>query len=422
MAAVLSGEAQTVAMLLEAGADPDCVDEHGTPVLCLAVDVFDLEVVEVLMSSARLERAPADGRTPLLRAIDPGAYDITHALINQGARLWAKDAEGRDALALSRHWHETDVVAELHRRTGLQGPVERRTVLGEFGTVCEELMLAGLKLRTGHTAILTSLEPKFGIAPSFDELLARALAEADVDHEVWWATMDVLQQRHNPAIWDAAAALRDRPDPLQRYFGAELLRLINVFDETEEALFDGPLVDLFLPWVAQEPDFRVTRALAAGLADARDPRAEESLPSLTRHADSKVRKLAVSGLCRSVEAESPEALAALVERTADEDPTVRPAACTALASAPVYVVEASDALALCLADSDESVRVEAAARLALRDDPRGDRILQGLDAADEGSPHHWLLHDVFRYRSTGHAGEFGERLQAGSEGGPAPCF
>nr|WP_158712010.1 hypothetical protein [Streptomyces virginiae] len=44
------------------------------------------------------------------------------------------------------------------------------------------------------------------------------------------------------------------------------------------------------------------------------------------------------------------------------------------------------------------MRVEAAARLALRDDPRGDDILRGLDATNEDSPHHWLLYDVSRHR------------------------
>ncbi|WP_432066261.1 ankyrin repeat domain-containing protein [Streptomyces sp. C10-9-1] len=364
LAAVRSGDAQAVEALLDAGADPDTADEHGTPALCLAVDTFDLPVVEALLRSARLDRAGADGRTPLLRAIDNGARNITDALVGHGAHLWIKDAEGRDALTLARYWHETGVVTELRRRAGRPGPVGRRTVRCEFGVTCEELSLGGLTIRTGHTAILTSLEQRYGIIVPFDELLSRALAEPDVNHEVWWETTYALQQRrHDPAVWDAAAALHDQPIPLERYFAAEVLRMINLFDESDDSPFDGRLVDLFLPWVAREPDPRVTRSLTAGLADAQDPRAQEPLPELTRHFDSNVRQWAVGGLHRAVEAKSPQALEAVVERTGDEDAAVRRAACMALASAPPHTAGVSDVLAACLDDPDETVRAEAAAVL-----------------------------------------------------------
>src|SRR5438552_174173 len=110
IAAVRSGDAKAVAALLAAGADPNAVDEHGTPALCLAVDAFDLPVVEELRMSdppVRLNCTAADGRTPLLRAIDRGACEITSVLISGGADLWRTDAEGRNALELARHWHLT---------------------------------------------------------------------------------------------------------------------------------------------------------------------------------------------------------------------------------------------------------------------------------------------------------------------------
>ncbi|MFI2617271.1 HEAT repeat domain-containing protein [Streptomyces sp. NPDC018584] len=245
------------------------------------------------------------------------------------------------------------------------------------------------------------LEPRYGITPSFEELLSRALAEPDVDHDVWWATTQALQQRHDPAVWDAAAALRDRADPLERYFAAEVLRTINLLDENDDSPFDAPLVDMFVPWVAQEPDPRVAGALTAGLADALDVRAEETLAALTRHSDSRARQWAVGGLHRAAAAEKPEALAALTRSTRDACAAVRQAACRALASAPPHVEDASETLAACLADTDESVRVEAAVRLALRDDSRGDALLDGLDATDEDSPYHWLLYDVHRHRTWG---------------------
>ncbi|MFF4607871.1 HEAT repeat domain-containing protein [Streptomyces sp. NPDC001339] len=400
IAAVRRGDAEAVEALLETGADPDAVDEHGTPALCLAVDAFDLPVAEALMSSAWLNRIAPDGRTPLLRAIDLGACDITAALTHRGAHLWPKDAEGRDALELARYWHMRGTEAELRRRSGTSTSVGRRTVRHESETVCEELSLGGLTVRNGHTAILTELEPRYGITPSFAELMDRALAEPDVDHEVWWATTYTLQQRNDPTVWDAAAALRDRPDALQRCFGAEVLRLAIVLDESDDESFDRPLVDLILPWVAREEDPRVMRALTAGLVDALDPRAKQLLPTLTRHHDSEVRKWAVSGLHGPVAWGDPEALAAAIERTQDANAVVRVQACRALAEAPTDSPAPSNALAACLHDEEEAVRVTAAVRLALRDDPRGDEVLRGLNSTDQDSPYYWDLYDVWRHRET----------------------
>ncbi|MEV8099672.1 ankyrin repeat domain-containing protein [Kitasatospora sp. NPDC085879] len=398
IAAVRSGDARVVDALLRAGADPDIADEHGAPVLCLAVEAFDLPTVETLLKGcARPDRADGLGRTPLLRAIELGSYDITNLLISRGAHMWITDTEGRNALALAQYWHETDLVAELCRRSGRQGPVARRAVSSDSGN-CEQLSLGSLTIRTGHAAILTNLERSYGIATSFDELLSRALAEPDIDHAIWWETTATLVERRGAATWDAAAALRDRPDALGRYFGAEVLRLTNLFDESDDAPFDGPLVDLFLPWVASEPDPRVTRPLTAGLADAQDPRRDEPLTELTRHIDSKVRRTALSGLHRPIGSGDHKALSAAVERTKDKDSMVRVQACRALASAPAHHQGAADSLATCLTDPDEDVRVEAAVRLALRDDPRGDEILDSLRPTDEGSPYYWLLYDVSRHR------------------------
>ncbi|MFF1780734.1 ankyrin repeat domain-containing protein [Streptomyces virginiae] len=229
MAAVRGGDAQAVDALPAAGADPDTEDEDGTPALRLAVEAFDHPIVEALLqASAGTERADSAGRTPLLRAIELGARDIVESLITHGARLWVTDARGRDALEPARYWYGRDLVAELHRATGLQGPVVRRTVPTDSEAwISEELSLGGLAFRTGHAAILTGLEWRHGIVTSFDELLSRAPAEPDVDHEVWWETTAALHQHHahhHRTVWDAAAALRHRPDPRERRFGAEVIR------------------------------------------------------------------------------------------------------------------------------------------------------------------------------------------------------
>ncbi|MFF1375999.1 HEAT repeat domain-containing protein [Streptomyces sp. NPDC058308] len=411
IAAVRGGDVETVSALLAAGADPDAVDEHGTPALCLAVDAFDLPVIEELRMAdrpVRLNCVDADGRTPLLRAVDRGACEITSVLVSAGADLWRADPEGRDALALARHWHLAGAEAELRRRTGASEPVVRRAVLDGWGDACEELSLGGLTVRNGHSAILTELEPKYGITPSFEELMARALVEPDVDQPVWVATTLVLQARPAPAVWAEAAALRDRADPLERYCGAEVLRLINLFAESDDSAdtadgpFDKPLVDLFLPWAAREEDARVMRALTAGLAGAMDPRAERPLPQLTRHHDPEVRRWALSGLHRAVTTGDPEALAILVTCTRDADARVRAEACRVLGEAPKDSAVPPDALAACLNDEDEAVRVAAAIPLFLRDDPRGDQVLRDLGPVEEDSPHFAAFHAVWYHHRALH--------------------
>ncbi|MET9417253.1 HEAT repeat domain-containing protein [Streptomyces klenkii] len=396
VAAVRSGAAEAVKALVEGGADPNAVDEHGTPVLCLAVDAFDLPVLTELLFAdppVQLNRGTPDGRTPLLRAIDRGACEITSGLVNAGAHLYLKDAGGRDALELARHWHVTGAEAELRRRSGATGPVVRRAARDGWGNVCEELSLGGLTVRNGHAAILTELEPAYGIKPSFAELLGRALTEPDVDQPVWFATTFAAHERDDPAVRAEAAALRDRPDPLERHFGAQVLRLALLFDESDDDSFERPIVDLFLSWAAEEDDPRVMRPLAAGLADALDPRAEQALHTLIHHCDPEVRRWALSGLTSPAVSGDPEALAAALTCTRDPDAAVREQACRALTGSRAP----ADALAACLTDEAEAVRVTAAIGLFLRDDTRGDAVLRALGPVEKDSPYYGAFHQVWHH-------------------------
>ncbi|MEU1820264.1 HEAT repeat domain-containing protein [Streptomyces roseifaciens] len=110
-----------------------------------------------------------------------------------------------------------------------------------------------------------------------------------------------------------------------------------------------------------------------------DPRAQKPLPALTRYPDTQVRSWAVSGLQWQVQQEDADALAAVIACTRDTDAHVREVACRALLRAPADDPAPCDALAACLSDSEEAVRVTAAVQLALRDDHRGDALLDALD-------------------------------------------
>ncbi|WP_171168130.1 HEAT repeat domain-containing protein [Streptomyces sp. I05A-00742] len=397
IAAVRAGDGRGVEALLSEGADPEAVDGGGTPVLCLAVDALDEAIVEQLVWRAQVDRPAPDGRTPLLRAVEQGALGIVTTLMHHGADPRRKDAEGRDALELARYWHSAGVEAELRRRAGTSEPIRRRRVVHESGTVCAELSLGGLTVRDGHTAILTELERRYGIVTPFAELLDRASAERDTEHEVWLTTADAVRERHDRADWDAAGALRDSANPLARYFGAEVLCLIVVHDDGEDESFDEPIVDILLPWVAREEDPLVLRTLTLALGNASDPRARRPLPALARNHDAGVRRWAVKGLYGPVSDGDTEALAAVLACTGDVDAEVRESACWALGEAPAGS-PASDALAACLGDEDEAVRVVAATRLGLRDDPRGDEVLRALGDVGQDSPYYWHLDSLRRHR------------------------
>ncbi|WP_372405321.1 HEAT repeat domain-containing protein [Streptomyces luteireticuli] len=401
LTAVRNSDTEAVAtLLLDAYGTPQAHGPHVAAALRLAADALDHRVLDALLKQADLDALDlngidADGRTPLLRAVDRGAHDIATALHFAGADPRVADREGRDALALARHWHTTGTGAGVHRRTVRDGD----------GAICRELVIGGQTVRDGHTAILTHLEWCCGIVTPFAELLDRAMAEPEVDHPVWGAAVVAAAGREGralPPIWDAAAALRHHPDPLARYFGAEVLRCINLYDESgedEESPFDTPLIDLFLPWAEQEEDPRVMRPLTAGLTGAMDPRAEKPLPALTRHPDAQVRSWAVGGLHWQVQQGNADALAAVLACTRDANAGVREGACRALLRARADDPAPCDALAACLSDSEEAVRVTAAVQLALRDDPRGDALLDSLDnTVDRTSPYYWPLRDVWRHR------------------------
>lgn len=85
MYAVLYSDADTVRLLLEAGADPNLRNEAGATALMWAVD--DVEKTQLLLrAKAKVNDTSDDGRTPLLSATGrPGCGDIVKLLLDNGA-------------------------------------------------------------------------------------------------------------------------------------------------------------------------------------------------------------------------------------------------------------------------------------------------------------------------------------------------
>ncbi|MFF1834805.1 hypothetical protein ACFVXE_11455 [Streptomyces sp. NPDC058231] len=111
-----------------------------------------------------------------------------------------------------------------------------------------------MTVRDGHAAILTRLEELLGIRTSFEELMDRALTYPDQDHTAWCNATLLLAHRRDQETWTAAAALCTHPDPSRRLFGAEVLRLTHLFDDSDEDPFAGPALDIFTDWSTRETD------------------------------------------------------------------------------------------------------------------------------------------------------------------------
>lgn len=85
--AVLSADAEEVARLLEAGADPNAVDGRGMPPLIWAVYGGYTEIVELLCEAgADVERRASSGETALWHAEDDfGLEEVALVLRRFGA-------------------------------------------------------------------------------------------------------------------------------------------------------------------------------------------------------------------------------------------------------------------------------------------------------------------------------------------------
>jgi ankyrin repeat protein len=118
-AAARDGKAKELGLLLAAGADPRRTDWHGehwgATLLMLAAASGDRATVETLLPVSDLEAANqgariSDGETALLVAVRRNATGPLAALIEAGANLGAKTAEGGGALHIAAWVNAFDAI------------------------------------------------------------------------------------------------------------------------------------------------------------------------------------------------------------------------------------------------------------------------------------------------------------------------
>ncbi len=216
--AAVHGDADAVADLLAAGADPD-EESHdlgdGTPLCAAACWGHDDVIRELLAAGADADLAEhdldpgeeeprpgltpllwttgkghvtstlllleagadpnlaSDGWTPLHRAITRGSLATVQLLLQFGADPDARDSDGRDALAAARSWDGIDVAEELQHQlehlasAGDTIAVHRETSPDGTEVVSVELLrgddvLSEISGETGHAAIAALLAAERG--------------------------------------------------------------------------------------------------------------------------------------------------------------------------------------------------------------------------------------------------------------------
>ncbi|MFF5537145.1 ankyrin repeat domain-containing protein [Streptomyces cinerochromogenes] len=373
VAAARDGDTDLVERLLLEGSDADVCDARGTPAFWLAVGARAATVAQMLLDhGADPGRCGPDGPLPLRAAVDWGSPALVEVLLDHRARGRYREQELLEMRDLARHWHETGVEAELRRRTGAEGSVGRTRVQDDEFYSVHEFSLGGMAVRDGHAAILTRLEEILRVRVGFEELMGRALAHPDQDHTAWGSAAILLAHRRDEETWTAAAALRAHPDPARRLFGAEVLRLTHLFDDSDEDAFAGPALDIFTDWSAEETDLAVLTEVLVALGEHPGPRAEAALLPHAGHPDARVRRAVAQGLSAwsSPPVFSGAARAALRELMADKEAVVREYACLTVADARDRDPALADALAALLDDTDRRVQAVVVYGLALHDDER----------------------------------------------------
>ncbi|MEU9304747.1 hypothetical protein [Streptomyces sp. NPDC048269] len=268
--AVRTGDMALVKRLLQEDDDYD----KRTAAFGVAVQAFSGGIAQLLLErGADPSQCGPDELLSLREAIDSGSPALVAALLDYRIRGGYAESELLEMRDLARRWYEAGVEAELRRRTGSQDDLVRTRVQDDEYYGVGEPTLGGLSVRDGHGAILTDLEELLAISSSFEELMARAL-DHDQDHAAWGRASILLAHRRDQETWTAAASLRTHPDPSHRLFGADLVRLIDLFDDSEEEAFAGPTLDILVDWSAEERDLAVLTMVLCGLGGHAGPRAE----------------------------------------------------------------------------------------------------------------------------------------------------
>ena len=221
---------------------------------------------------------------------------------------------------------------------------------------------------------------------STDDLICAALAnDADRDNDGYWQPIAVLQHRL-PAILERIQELSDSCHEKSRDTAATILGQGWVGSKA----IPDVCADVLLWMLAREQSTSVLTSIIFALGHLHDPRATKPLVSLQSHPEACIRYAVISSLCGS---EDEQAIAALIERSADEDRDVRNWATFGLGSQIDNDTNAiREALFARLEEEDDEIRGEAIVGLTRRGDIRvAAALLKELDKHEIDVLRDWIL-------------------------------
>ncbi len=115
--AAINGSAETLRLILQAGAGPDARDGHGITPLMAAAYLGNMETIPVLIEAkADLKAGSLKGETALMFAAEGGRYEAARLLLDAGSEVDALGEQRASALMYAAQQGADDVVALLVER------------------------------------------------------------------------------------------------------------------------------------------------------------------------------------------------------------------------------------------------------------------------------------------------------------------
>jgi ankyrin repeat protein len=107
---------EILAILIDAGADPNKLDPHGQTPLDYAVSKGHKEIVEMLLKrGANSNLKNGHGDTPLIVAVEANDLGVATLLIQGGANINAKNADDKTALQIAIEQGKIDIAEYLRQ-------------------------------------------------------------------------------------------------------------------------------------------------------------------------------------------------------------------------------------------------------------------------------------------------------------------
>jgi HEAT repeat protein len=219
---------------------------------------------------------------------------------------------------------------------------------------------------------------------SAKELFAVALRTPldDPDSNDSWDAVHELRTRATPKIYSKARKLCNSRKPNKRQVGNDILAQ---FGRLGTKPYRKQRLRLLLKMIENETNPVLLRSLAISLGHFYSARANPALLKLKNHSDAEVRYAVAFGLY-TYDDKHPDAIAALIELSADSNSYVRDWATFRLGSQDFDTSAIRAALYARLHDPDDNTRGEAIKALAQRRDPR---VLEPLLVELQHFPDMW---------------------------------